>query len=139
MGNDQALDPWLDESLCTYSEYLFYDHLHPYYLECWWTYLLMAYQPQGKIDISIYDVQGTNRYRDYRDPVYLNGALFLNDLREVIGDPTFFDFLGSYLEAHHLSLATTQSAFASLRMHTTSDISSLIEIYFSVDPTLEED
>ena len=74
VGNDQALEPWLDEALCTYSEYLFYEHLHPDDLEWWWTYRLMAYQPQGSIDIAIYDVQGANRYRDYREPQFISMA-----------------------------------------------------------------
>jgi len=29
VGNDQALQPWLDEALCTYSEVLYYENLYP--------------------------------------------------------------------------------------------------------------
>ena len=37
IGNDQALEPWLDEALATYSERLFYENLHPEGLVWWWT------------------------------------------------------------------------------------------------------
>ena len=139
VGNDQALEPWLDEALCTYSEYLFYEHLHPDDLEWWWTYRLMAYQPQGSIDIAIYDVQGANRYRDYRDAVYLNGAIFMHDLRKIIGDQALFDFLQSYLATYQHSLSTTDRFFDLLRTHTSSDLTPLIEKYFSQPPKSVEE
>ena len=47
VGNDQALEPWLDESLCTYSERIFYENLHPEALEWWWAYRINYYAPRG--------------------------------------------------------------------------------------------
>ena len=29
VGNDQAIEPWLDEALCTFSERLYYENVHP--------------------------------------------------------------------------------------------------------------
>ena len=29
VGNDQALEPWLDEALCTFNELIYYERLHP--------------------------------------------------------------------------------------------------------------
>lgn len=131
VGNDQALEPWLDESLSTYCEYLFYEYLHPEDMDWWWTYRLMAYQPHGSIDITIYDVQGTNRYRDYRDAVYLNGALFIHDIRKFLGDQEFIDFLGIYLETHQYTQATTTDFFYTLKDYIDGDFHSLIKDYFS--------
>ncbi len=31
VGNDQALEPWLDEALCTYMEHVFYENVYPDY------------------------------------------------------------------------------------------------------------
>jgi hypothetical protein len=37
VANDQALEPWLDEALSTYSERLYYENIHPQGLDWWWT------------------------------------------------------------------------------------------------------
>ncbi len=74
VGSDQALEPWLDEALCTYSELLFFEAAYPEALDWWWTYRVNYYEPEGWVDMTIYDApQVTNQYRRYRDPVYLRG------------------------------------------------------------------
>lgn len=128
VGNDQALEPWLDEAMCTYMERLFYEHLHPESLDWWWTYRVNYYQPQGWVDGSIYNPEG---YRAYRDAVYLNGALFLEDLRRLIGDDTFFQFLKDYLVQYSHKIATKSDFFRVLQTHTSKDLNPLIEKYFS--------
>ena len=93
IANDQAIEPWLDEALCTYSEYLFYEEYYPELVDWWWEYRVNYYQPDGYIDMPIYDYQG---FIPYRDATYLNGAKFLQYLRDQLGDQTFFDFLHEY-------------------------------------------
>jgi hypothetical protein len=38
VGNDQALEPWLDEAMCTYSERIYFEHLYPEAMDWWWQY-----------------------------------------------------------------------------------------------------
>jgi aminopeptidase N len=45
VGNDQALEPWLDEALCTYSELLFYEAVYPDLVDWWWTFRVNRFQP----------------------------------------------------------------------------------------------
>lgn len=130
VGNDQALDPWLDEALCTYSEYLFYEQLQPASFDWWWAYRLMFYQPRGKIDISIYDTQGLG-YREYRDPVYLNGAVFLHELRVAMGEEVFFAFLKRYLETYQDRIATTEGFIQLAQESSPVDLSAIIARFFS--------
>jgi len=131
VGNDQALDPWLDEALCTYSERLFYENLYPEALDWWWTYRIHYYQPQGKIDGSIYSYTTTaDAYRSYRDAVYLNGALFFEDLRQLVGDQAFFNFLKDYSNQHYGKIATGESFFRILSTHTDKNIEPLLEKFF---------
>jgi hypothetical protein len=131
VGNDQALEPWLDEALCTYTEKLFYENLHPEALDWWWTYRINYYQPRGWVDSSIYNPHGESEpYRAYRDAVYLNGAVFLDQLRQAIGDQAFFDFLRSYSEQKKHLLATRSDFFDILAEFSTVDLSSLISQYF---------
>ncbi len=87
VANDQALYPWLDEALCTYAERLYYERLLPELLDWWWYFRINFYQPQGVIDLPVYEYKG---YLAYRDAVYLRGALFLEELRKMLGDEQFF-------------------------------------------------
>lgn len=130
VGNDQAEEPWLDEALCTYSERLYYERYDQGALEWWWAYRVNYYEPGGAVDGSIYNPQG---YRPYRDAVYLNGALFLEDLRKRIGDEAFFAFLGDYVKSYSGQIARGEDFFALLRQHSQQDITDLLKQYFSVN------
>ncbi len=83
VANDQALEPWLDEALATYSEYLFYSHFHPELVKWWWGYRVDYFQPAGWVNQRIYDYGGSY---PYRDGVYLRGARFFDQLRQRMGD-----------------------------------------------------
>ena len=127
VGNDQALEPWLDEALCTYSERIFYENLHPEALDWWWTYRINYFKPEGWVDGSIYNPQG---YRAYHHAVYLNGAVFLEDLRQAIGDQAFFAFLSGYAEQYTHRVATGDDFFAMLGNHSMTDLTLLLDEYF---------
>ncbi|MBN2147956.1 MAG: M1 family metallopeptidase [Anaerolineales bacterium] len=128
VGNDQALEPWLDEALCTYSERLFYEATYPELLDWWWQFRVDLYEPQGKVNSSISDYGG---FRPYRDAVYLRGAQFIEQVRIAIGDDAFFDFLNDYAKRNAGRIATAGDFFAILSEHTSVDLSNLLEEYFS--------
>ncbi len=131
VGNDQALEPWLDEALCTYSELLYYEALYPEAAQWWWSYRVDYYAPSGAINISIYNPDGSaTPYQTYKNSVYLNGAHFLADLRQLIGDEAFFAFLLDYRVEVQQQIADSQQFFTILSQHSSSDISGLIDIYF---------
>jgi hypothetical protein len=98
VANDQALEPWLDESLCTFSELVYYENLHPEAVDWWREARIDFYQPEGPIDGAIYDftVPGGNNYEDYRQAVYLRGAEFQGQLREELGQERYYQFLRDY-------------------------------------------
>ncbi len=127
VGNDQALEPWLDEALCTYSEKLFYEKVYPDDLKWWWDVRVNYYQPTGFIDKTIYDTPG---YLPYRDAVYLNGGKFFHHLRKLIGDEAFFAFLQDFAQQSHGKIATTDDFFALLAAHTDEDFEPLVAEYF---------
>jgi len=135
VGNDQALEPWLDESLCTYMENIFYERLYSDYppnsgtslVDWWWYYRVGFYHPQGVVGSSIYDFQD---FRLYRNAIYLNGAKFLDDLRKLIGDEAFFTSLREYATQNYNRIATTQDFFATVKANTDQDLDGLITTYF---------
>ncbi len=127
VGNDQALEPWLDETLCVYSERLFYEYNYPNYGDWWWNFRVNYFKPTGWVDTSIYD-GGT--FRLYTNAAYLNGAYFMEDLRVRMGDRDFFAFLKDYATQYSRQRATSADFFATVRAHTSADISDLLRAYF---------
>jgi aminopeptidase N len=128
VGNDQALEPWLDEALCTYSERIFYENIYPDLLSWWWAFRVDYYEPSGVIDGAIYDYYS---FLTYRDSVYLHGAQFLEELRTIIGDDAFFAFLRDYAARFANQQVTGDDFFAILQEHTTKDMSRMRSKYFT--------
>jgi hypothetical protein len=127
VGNDQAYEPWLDEALCTYQEHIFFEKIYPEALDWWWDYRVNYYQPHGWVNGSIYNPEG---YRAYRDAVYLNGAVFLDELRSLIGDEIFFAFLRDYVSQSWEEISTGAQFFEILSKHTDQDITPLVNRFF---------
>lgn len=127
VANDQALQPWLDESLCTYSEKIYYESLYPNLVVWWWNYRIDFFTPQGFADIPIYEGQG---FRPYTNATYFRGAHFLDDLRTRIGDEAFFAFIQDYLAQGRGRIMTAGDFFRILDTHTSTDYSDLVLQYF---------
>jgi hypothetical protein len=128
VGNDQAMEPWLDEAFATFSERVFYERYYPDYLDWYLDNYIYAHDPYGYIDTTIY--YGGDLF-DYRDIVYRNGSLFLQDLRELMGDEAFFSFIQDYVRQNKYQIATTQGFISLLKSHTDADLAPLLEEYFS--------
>jgi hypothetical protein len=127
VASDQALQPWIDEALATYSERIYYESVYPDLVNWWWTYRIDFYKPEGFVDIPIYEGQG---FRPYTNATYFQGAKFLENLRQRIGDEAFNTFLQDYLNQGRGKIITANDFFRILRTHTSTDISDLINQYF---------
>jgi len=128
VGNDQAMQPWLDEALATYSERLFYQDNYPKDAHLWWGFRVYWFHPEGYINRSIYDYA---TFRPYVNATYLRGAEFMEDLRQRIGDPAFFAFLRDYQTQMQGKLATPEDFFRILNAHTSADYEDLRKNYFA--------
>jgi len=127
VGSDQALQPWLDEALATYSEHIFYEAVDPDLLRWWWSYRMYDYNAQGWMDGSIYTF---DNFDAYRNSVYWKGAHFLDELRARLGDEAFFAFLQDYLKQENGRLATATEFFRILAQHASTDYSDIVRQYF---------
>ena len=128
VGNDQAMEPWLDEALATYSESLFYERYHPELAQWWWDNRVYAHPHSGDVDNSIYD-SGT--YENYRASVYLHGAIFLHDLHITMGDQAFMSALKSYTAQNYLKIATKTEFLAAFQTaNPNADIQAVFSRYF---------
>jgi hypothetical protein len=127
VGSDQAMEPWLDEALCVYSEAIFYKNIYPNSYDWWWNFRVNWFGPSGYVDSNIYEAP---TFRAYVNASYLNGANFLEALNYRMGDDAFFKFLQDYASRYSRGRATTYDFFAIARQNTTEDISDLINAYF---------
>ncbi len=115
VANDQALEPWLDEALCTFSELAYYEHLYPQSTDWWWGTRINNYAPSGRIDRSIYEFQEYgDQYLNYRNATYLQGAKFLVALKNEMGDVLFYTFLKDYGEMYRDQIAAGEDFFSLL-------------------------
>lgn len=108
VGNDQALEPWLDEAWCTFSELVYLERYHAELVDWWWYFRVDLYEPVGLIDLPVFDYTG---FVPYRNAVYLRGAKFLVELRDLVGEEQFFNLTRSYLQANTGKIATQTSFF----------------------------
>jgi hypothetical protein len=127
VGNDQIVEPWLDEAPAEYSAFLYYERYLPEDADWWWFYAVDQWAPAGKIDSILYLFRNN---REYMDAVYRRGAQFMRDLREVMGDPAFFGFLAEYQRRHAHRLARSRDFFSLVQEYTTADLMPLQEEYF---------
>jgi hypothetical protein len=127
VGSDQAMEPWLDEAMCVYSEAIFYKFIYPNSSDWWWNFRVNYFGPSGWVDTTIYE---SPTFRAYVNASYLNGANFIEALNYRMGDDAFFRFLQDYSSRYGRGRATAYDFFAVARQNTTADISDLINAYF---------
>ena len=127
VGNDPAIDPWLDESLAIFSELLFYESQYPELSDWWWNFRVLDYAPEGVVDSNIYDHEN---FAFYVQAVYFRGALFLKDLRSEMGKNDFMDFLHAYIQEGQFALMSDDTFFNLLVQYELEGLPELREEYF---------
>ncbi len=127
VGNNQVVEPWLDESLAMISELLFYERYYPALVDWWWWYRVERWEPAGPVDVTIYDFSTSETFVHN---MYGQAAYFLNDLRQRIGDAAFRSFLRTYYQQNGLQFATRDDFFAAVQASTAVDFSDLVSLYF---------
>lgn len=113
VGNDQVDEPWLDESFATYSSLLYYEFVQGKE-SAQAQLMLQAEIPYSLIAVAGHDAPVKSSLLDFEDPlryqaiVYSKGALFLNKLRQTVGDETFFAILQSYYQEYKYGVAHSE-------------------------------
>ena len=132
IGNDQLLDPWLDEAAATFTEILYYE---------------AAFGPQrGTTALeglrAIVESQAENpdlpvglpvgEYEnefEYAVIVYLKGALFFETLRRELGPEAFEEFLRAYYQDHLYGFALPEDFQATAEATCSCDLDSLFDLW----------
>ncbi|MCX6082760.1 MAG: M1 family aminopeptidase [Chloroflexi bacterium] len=127
VASNQAVEPWLDEAMATYSEHVFYEDNYPDLLTWWWNFRVDSHGPSGWVDSRVYD---TSNFRAYVNAVYFNGARFIQSLRDRLGDQVFYAFIRDYYSRNNGRIATANDFFAILDLHTSIDTTDLVNTFF---------
>ena len=131
VGSDPVREPWLDESLATYSSLI---HIEETRGRAAARAELSSLQgtygrPSGsgpRILASALDYDG---WLSYRGPVYYQGALFIDALRQEMGDVRFFRLLRQYVTKYRYRVATTDDFLSLAESIAGRDLSPLYELW----------
>jgi hypothetical protein len=119
VGNDVINEPWLDESLATYSSGLAYAENHQLGTgNGYFNFLSEKFRQRqeqgldGPINQSLTAFEAPDNPDLYSNLVYTKGALFLDALNEYIGSQAFMTGLRQYYHEYSFEIATTQDLLA---------------------------
>lgn len=133
VGNDVSEHPWLDESFATYLSYEFLD---AYYnattaqeeLTTWRSGYQQAQLDWEDLSISSprYAFPDSSTYSSF---VYSGGAVFLHDLKSLLGEDMFFRSLQAYYSAMLYRMATPSDLIQIIETTCSCQIDELLSIY----------
>lgn len=129
IGDDQLLEPWLDEAAASYTEVLYAEHVISAAaaqdaLAGFWGYLAAAGDPDRPIGLPV------DAYEDdYGLIVYGKGALFFEALRRELGDDVFFEFLHAYFDRYRYGFATTAGFHETAEATCACDLDALFDLW----------
>jgi hypothetical protein len=129
VGNDQIVDPWLDEALAQFLPTQFYAETRP---DLYGSILngTIAGAATGGVDASVYDFRSDGPYYAV---VYRGGARFLLGLRDALGGAQFDELIRRYVAIHNDRLATPRAFLDLAQQMSPSDLGPLIRTYFSYE------
>lgn len=112
VGNNQAKEPWLDEGLTTFSEFLFMEKKMKQNERKW---LYQASDRTKEIHDAI-GITSTQKLYDYPEPVYglmvyVRPAAMMFRLMDEIGEEKVFKILQTYYNRYQYRIATSQDFF----------------------------
>jgi aminopeptidase N len=117
--NDPVNEPWLDEAVAEYSMKIYLEELRgkrgaDQLLWDRWQTPWNGLRAKGEDTLLNQGVDSFRNGTQYETVVYGKGALFLEALREQLGDRGFFRFLHRYLEQHRYGLVDSATWQADL-------------------------
>lgn len=124
VGNDEIDEAWLDESLATYSEVLYYDAAYNksrgknYYRNNIAMNIENLPLQNSPNDVVLKPLNEFKSWDDYGPLVYNRGAVMLHSLKEEVGDDKFIGILRNYYSKYSFKNATTND-FISMVEETT--------------------
>jgi hypothetical protein len=136
VGDDQVNDPWLDEAFAQYLPLYYYRSTSPVMFDALWSRQLAGLDEKARaagslpVDSSIYNFPNDGPYFTI---VYRQGARFLDELRQAMGDAAFEAALLDEVAVFADKLASPRAVLDLFQRHTPANLNPLIARYFSYD------
>lgn len=134
VGNDEVEEAWLDEALTEYSTLLYYENKYGeeaknkmYKEMILGTYNLYRNFNKTENEIILKHLQDFKSSREYQALVYCKGTMFLQCLREELGDEAFFDILKVYFDKYKYKNATTEDFMKICEIVSDRDLNNIFE------------
>jgi hypothetical protein len=133
IGDDQLLQPWLDEAAASYTEVLYEEKAHGAQaaqsaLQEFKDELRYSHTKSPDIPIGL-PVSGYASQNDYGVLVYAKGALFFDTLRHTLGDATFFAFLKAYYAKYRYGFVSSADFEAAAEQTCSCDLKKLFDLW----------
>ncbi len=138
VGSDIYREPWLDESLAEYSAMLYVEEdaglnvaqarLEEYRNDV--QVLSVSTGKDWKVGSSVLDFPD---FDTYETVIYRKGPLFLDALRQEIGDEAFFSGLQQYYEWYKFGIGTGQGFLEAMQQASGKDLRPLFEEWVGLD------
>ncbi len=131
IGDDQLLQPWLDEAAASYTEVLYEEKTHG--AQAAQTALQdfkdeLSYTKHPDLPIGL-PVGSYTTQNDYGILVYAKGALFFDTLRHTMGDATFFAFLKAYYAKYRYGFVSSADFEATAEQTCSCDLKKLFDLW----------
>jgi hypothetical protein len=127
VSGDSFNQPWLNEAIPMYAEYIFIESFYPDLKSWYWDSRINYWQPAGLLGRPASNFKDTE---DYLRNLLRRGAQFVHGLRSEIGDDAFFAFLQDYYRNGAYRTVNAADFFNALRRHTDSNLDGLLTEYF---------
>jgi len=131
IGNDQLLEPWLDEAAASYAEVLYLEAIgEPQAATGLLDQFRLILRASGDVATPIgLPISGYPTESDYGVFVYMKGALFFDALRSRLGESGFRDFLRDYFARHRYGFATSASFQETAEAVCACDLDDLFDLW----------
>lgn len=134
VGNNVVYEPWLDESLVSYAAAIYLkeavgDAEATGLIALWVDQYGYPAESDPPVNSPATRFGG---WPTYREATYYHGALFLERLRQEVGDEAFFDLLRRYLERHRYDMASTDDLLFLAEEVAGADLTTLFRHWFEL-------
>ncbi len=141
VGNDQVGQPWLYESLTSYSEYVYvrtvYDDKRAKEMQDgdrdWYNF----YRGQGAPDLALDLPVSSYADNNYGMIIYVKGPLFYAELEQLLGRERFLDALQLYFERHRYEIVQSVDVLNAFEDATGEDLDALFYRWVGDFPGLD--
>lgn len=141
VGNNQVEQPWLDESLTSYSEYVY---MRDVYNEerardtiqgdrDWYNYYRSTGAPDLVLDLPVSSYMDNN----YGVIIYVKGPLFYTELERQLGRETFLKALQLYFKQHRYEVVESKDVLDAFEAATGEDLDALFYQWVGDFPGLD--